>query len=342
MNNNISIIVPLYNAEMYIEDTLESIINQSYKNFELILIDDGSKDKSLQICNSYSKKDSRIKVIHIDNHGVSYARNLGIEKAIYDYMIFVDSDDLLSNNALENINRLINDCEGFDLIQTRHIEFYDDVPEYYDDNYNNYMLTDEELVSATTTLLSGLTRKDNIIIPGPWCKIYKRDNLINWNIRFNENFFLFEDGIFNLEYLTKSKKVYISSSNTYFYRLSNVSSATSSFKSTYLEQRYKMIDYIKKIVSDNNYDIKYYNIFCIESLLSIYYFYLFNPKRPSDFKSAKTEFKEILDQDGIKDSLRFNFLKYICLKKKIIVLLSIMKQYMLLKLIYNMQFKKSR
>lgn len=339
-NNYISIIVPVYNAEKYIEQTINSIILQSYKNFELILIDDGSKDTSLEICNKYAKKDTRIKVIHIENHGVSYARNLGIEQSLNEYVIFVDSDDLLADDALEKVNKLINECKEFDLIQTSHIEFYDDTPKDYAKVFDSKMLSNEELLIATTTLLSGITRKDNIIIPGPWCKIYRRENLIKWNIRFNEKFFMYEDGIFNLEYLCKSKKVYISSTVTYLYRLSNESSATRSFKSNYLEQRYNMINHIKEIVSNNNYDEKYYHIFCLESLLSIYYFYLFNPKRPIGYKNTKQEFREIINHCEIKNSLKLKFIREVSLKKKIIFLLSSMKQYEILKIIYTIQSKR--
>lgn len=333
--NNISIIIPVYNAEKYIRETLDSIINQKYESFEVILIDDGSKDSSLSILNEYSENDKRIKTFHIENHGVSYARNLGIEKATNDYIIFVDSDDLLSPNSLEKINHAINTYPDFDLIQTTYIEFYEDTPQSIDSSNEMYKLDNTELEKATKTLLSGITRKDNIIIPGPTSKIYRRKNLIDWNVKFNESFFMYEDGIFNLDYLLKSKNVYKSKMVTYFYRKSNSSSLTHSFNEKFLTQRYLMIDYIKNIITEHKYDIKYYYIFCIESLLSIYMFYLFNPKRPKEYKNKKQEFNEIIKHEGICDSLKLSNLKLVNPKKKIIMLLTIMKFYKLVELIYK-------
>ncbi len=97
----ISVIVPIYNSEKYLPMCIESIINQTYKNIEIVLIDDGSTDSSLEICMRYAATDERIKVIHQDNKGVSVARNVGLEKMTGEYFSFVDSDDELKKNAIE-------------------------------------------------------------------------------------------------------------------------------------------------------------------------------------------------------------------------------------------------
>lgn len=104
----ISIIVPVYNTEKYLERCLESIINQTYKNLEIILIDDGSTDKSGKICDEYAKKDSRVKVLHKENRGQATARNLGLEYATGDYLGFVDSDDWISTDMYEHLIQLLN------------------------------------------------------------------------------------------------------------------------------------------------------------------------------------------------------------------------------------------
>lgn len=108
-SKKISVIVPVYNPGTFLPFCIESIINQTYKNLEIILIDDGSTDSSLKICEEYSKKDHRIKVIHQENHGISYVRNLGIESASSDYISFIDSDDIISPYFYEHLlNILIN------------------------------------------------------------------------------------------------------------------------------------------------------------------------------------------------------------------------------------------
>ena len=101
MNDKISIIIPIYNIENYIEKCIESIINQTYKNLEIILVDDGSTDKSGEICDKYQKNDNRIIVIHKKNGGLSDARNCGIEKATAELLIFVDGDDWIENDTIE-------------------------------------------------------------------------------------------------------------------------------------------------------------------------------------------------------------------------------------------------
>ena len=100
---NISIIIPIYNVEKYLVRCIESILNQSYKSFELILINDGSTDKSGEICDLYKSKDKRIKVIHKVNNGASEARNTGIENSNGGYICFVDGDDWIENNMLREM-----------------------------------------------------------------------------------------------------------------------------------------------------------------------------------------------------------------------------------------------
>ena len=97
----ISVIIPVFNSEKYLKRTIESVIELTYKNLQIVLVDDGSTDRSLSICEGYSKTDNRIQVIHQENQGVSAARNRGLEIAEGTYVLFMDSDDYLENNACE-------------------------------------------------------------------------------------------------------------------------------------------------------------------------------------------------------------------------------------------------
>ena len=102
-NPKISIIVPVYNLENYIEKTIEQLISQTYKNLEIILVDDGSTDKSLELCNTFAKRDNRILVVHQENCGVSVARNTGIKHATGEYIGFTDSDDYITLDYAEKL-----------------------------------------------------------------------------------------------------------------------------------------------------------------------------------------------------------------------------------------------
>ena len=107
MEKLISVIIPVYNIESYIKQCMDSIINQKYKNFELIIVDDGSTDSTGKICDDYAVKDNRISVVHIKNFGVSNARNIGINLAIGEYLVFVDGDDYVGNNYFETYDETI-------------------------------------------------------------------------------------------------------------------------------------------------------------------------------------------------------------------------------------------
>lgn len=115
MNPKISVIVPVYKVEKYLHRCVDSILAQTFTDFEILLIDDGSPDRSGEICDEYAKKDSRVRVFHKENGGVSSARNLGLENAVGEWIWFVDSDDTVEANALNVINTYIGDADGSEL-----------------------------------------------------------------------------------------------------------------------------------------------------------------------------------------------------------------------------------
>ena len=128
MKRRLSLIVPVYNVEKYLEDCIRSIFMQSFRDYELILVDDGSKDSSPQICDAYAQKDERVRVIHSPNGGVSHARNLGIEAARGEYLQFIDADDLLADgDVLQQMMAFTADPE-IDLVSARTIHFPDGAP----------------------------------------------------------------------------------------------------------------------------------------------------------------------------------------------------------------------
>ena len=121
----VSVIIPIYNVEKYLEKCLNTIINQTYKNLEIILIDDGSTDKSSTICDEYCEKDKRIKVIHKNNEGVSSARNKGIELSKGKYIVFIDPDDYVTDEHVE----VLYDCiisNNVDLVISNLIDINED------------------------------------------------------------------------------------------------------------------------------------------------------------------------------------------------------------------------
>ncbi len=176
MNTNelISVIVPVYNVEKYLRDCLDSIVNQSYKNIEIILVDDGSKDKSGEICDEYAKNDDRIRVFHKENGGAASARNLGIDNAKGDYLGFVDSDDYIAPDMYE---KLLETLKKHDLpyIDSGMVTVSDDNRQSNQDTDMVSIISGEEAIghlldrtgycSLCTRLFKAEVFKDNFRIP---------------------------------------------------------------------------------------------------------------------------------------------------------------------------------
>lgn len=123
----VSILVPIYNNEVYLHECIDSIINQTLKDIEIILLDDGSTDNSPQICDEYAKKDNRIKVVHKENTGYGHTMNLGIEMATGEYIGIVESDDYVELDMFESLyNATVQNNQKIDIVKSNHTVFYGD------------------------------------------------------------------------------------------------------------------------------------------------------------------------------------------------------------------------
>lgn len=189
LNFLVSIVVPIYNAENYIERCINSIINQNYKNIEIILVNDGSTDNSLKICETFALNDKRIIIISQKNMGVSTARNIGINVAKGEYISFVDSDDTIEDNYIQ------------ELVDNSNSGKADVVICGYNDIYTNNKKIENKL--CDNIKLSGKIRNDYIIlkkyIKYPVLKIYRLEIINKYNIRFPEIFSDAEDQVFNFK-----------------------------------------------------------------------------------------------------------------------------------------------
>lgn len=200
----ISVIIPVYNAEDHLEECIQSVLNQNFPDFELLLINDGSTDNSGAICDKYSAKDKRVKVFHQENEGVSTARNLGIEKAIGEWITFIDSDDYI----FENYFNPIKEYSDQDLILV---------------NLNIEKESEEEKVLSFENQkyeLNEFLKRYHLYphFPGPCGKFFKTSIIKNNQLRFNKKMDFGEDALFNLQYIFKCNKIASTNSSTYFYR----------------------------------------------------------------------------------------------------------------------------
>lgn len=215
----VSIIIPVYNAEKYIDDCLKSLICQTYKNIEIVLVDDGSKDNSYNICLQYSKEYDFIKTYHKKNGGPSSARNFGINKSTGEYICFVDSDDTVSKDYVEKL--LQNEA---DLIICGFVELYGKtkrIKKICDDiqKYNNEEIYIKLLESSESDKFNS-----------PWGKLYKKDIIDSNDVVFDESLKMGEDLIFNINYLKYCKSFIIIPDCLYYYNKNVGGSLTKKFE----------------------------------------------------------------------------------------------------------------
>lgn len=251
-----SIIIPVFNTEKYLKECIDSILNQSNKDFEIILIDDGSTDRSGEICDLYKKKESRIKVIHQDNEGPSKARNYGIDIAIGKYIMFIDSDDyLLDTNTISDFVNIFeeHDC---DIIYGTYKGFVDN--EYKSCTYEIY----PKILKVDNTQTKNLSTEEVVQLlfdngnyySSPTIKIYKREYLESYGFRFKLNIY-HEDEEWTPRILLNCKKIYFYNKDFYMRRIREDSIITT----TNDEKRLKKILDMIEIANDMT---KYIDVSC--------------------------------------------------------------------------------
>lgn len=203
----ISIIVPIYKAEKYLKECIESILNQTYNDWELLLIDDGSPDKSGLICDEYATKDKRIRSLHKSNGGVSSARNFGLKEIRGEWVTFVDSDDCLYPKALQILLEYV-EKENLDLVQCS-----------FNTTYIESQISDIEIKKSTAKEYV----KTHNVLTTVWGSLFKSHIILENNIIFDQLINLGEDQIFLFNYLLYVKFVSRIKEILYFYRTNPIS-----------------------------------------------------------------------------------------------------------------------
>ena len=213
MENLISIVVPIYNVKEYLDACIKSIINQTYKNIEIILVDDGSTDGCADLCDEYKKFDSRIRVIHKENGGLSDARNTGLEVASGVYIVFIDSDDYVNVNMVKELydaiiktNSDISICK-FKRVKSEIIDIYE--------NKENKSL---EILSGKRVIEEVYGGNGEEISFVAWNKMYKKDLFYDNEIRYPKGR-IYEDTFTTYKLLYYSKAIAIIDKYLYYYRV---------------------------------------------------------------------------------------------------------------------------
>ena len=246
----ISVIVPVYNVEEYLEECLDSIINQTLEDIEIICVNDGSTDNSLKILKKYAKKDNRIKIINQKNCGSGCARNSGLNQSQGDYIFFLDSDDFIPLNALELTydNAISNNSDLIMFKIARFDDFKDDYSKpgfpledsFNKVDFNNFTFTYKNIKKYV--LNSSFS---------PWSKLYKKDFLEKWrDFKFPINI-AYEDVLFHVKAVLRSSKISFVPEFLYNYRTSNVNSITHTESNAI--DIFKVCDSVELFLKNENY-----------------------------------------------------------------------------------------
>lgn len=290
-NKKVSVIVPVYNTEEYISKCLESICEQTYKNIEIICIDDGSKDYSADIIKKMQTKDKRIRYYYKNNSGPSSARNLGIEKVSGNFILFVDADDYIDKNAIETLIRIKNN--NLTILRRSKDKNITSPPQFLKiDEYLNKIFTNE-----IGGYITGI--------------LFEREKVSD--LRFDENTKYMEDTIFLIEYLNKSniKEVIITSSESCYNLVTNKNGLTDiqSKSSNRVRQYSYSLDKINKITNYKyNDEIQYKKIVFLEADMSMIL-------DAENFDEFYNDIK--IESTKNKNSLRYNIFYYLYIGKRL-------------------------
>lgn len=243
----ISVIVPIYNAESTIENCICSILRQTYEDFELILVDDGSKDASGKICDQYQSADRRVKCIHIENGGVSNARNTGLEHSVGEYIAFVDADDTVEPQYLATLLEMLS-SPGTDLSV---------MAECHDEKFRKRIPSEVRggyvFLDRRSALMSVFTSAH--FAGHPWGKMFRRD-LIG-ELRFDTGLHYCEDLLFTVLYLLRCREVCYTETNLYNYVIYGESASQGHMSMSKLTACH-VIQKIKEVLPAEYHDLELY------------------------------------------------------------------------------------
>lgn len=325
----VSIVVPVYNTdEKYFKKCIESLIEQTERKIEIIIVDDGSKKEVAQVCDNFSKIDERICVIHKENEGVSVARNTGMTKASGEWLLFVDSDDWLEKDAVEKILKY---ADGLDVVISKHFE--DNEKQGVDTK--NSVIIEENQEEMINSLFLDLPKEK--MLGAIWGKLYNRRLLIDNKIYFEKGLKMGEDFLFNFEVLLKSKKIGYISDFLYHYRKENNGEAVTQKFDEKMFEKYDLLFQafernFKSIITEI-YE-KQYEVFVIRQLDYLCRIHIYNANNNETNFEKKNKLKEIVKKNYYKEAISKVNIKLLSKRKKVLVILLRLKLYGFERIVY--------
>lgn len=298
----LSIIIPVYNAEGFIENTVDTIFEQKLNDFELIIVNDGSTDNSLEVCNRIVKTYDNVKVFSKENEGVSVARNYGVSKATGEWVTFVDADDGLMEGAFEELDDILNseyELLLFDYTSNKNIA--NNFP-----NTNSSIDVDQlrRCVLNYVGYFKDIQKSGYLINTYNnwtcWGKLFKREIIVNNNVLFPKGITHGEDLVFLYKYYSNISKAIHINKVFYYYRLDNVS-VTRRFNEKRIDNTKHLFEVLRENV--NKEDEKELYAFICNRIFACCYLYFASNSNTASFSKKKKELSEFCKEDLVADAI---------------------------------------
>ena len=307
----ISVIVPVYNVKDFFDECLCSLVSQTYKNIEILLVDDGSSDGTEKLCDEWEKRDSRIKVFHKENGGTHTARNLGLQNATGEYVTFIDPDDWLDLNIYEICMAQIVE-HGLDVVRFNYVREYAGQSLGKENTFVSESVCSGEdckkVLRQTVGLIGEeLSRPDNMNFLASVCfAIYRKEiidkhNLSFYNIR---KIGTFSDGLFNVNYLLYADKFLFINKDFYHYRKTNTQSATVNYRKDFLQKQILLFEELQTLLQQNGVWGEFEHAFYNRVAFSAMEMCLNAFQSKTDRKSKCAEIKEVLNNEICQKALK--------------------------------------
>ncbi len=305
----VSIIIPVYNAEKCLGYCLNSIASQTYRNLEIILVNDGSTDDSLKICNNYAFLDSRIRVIDIPNAGVSNARNVGLKAATGEYIEFADADDVLNPKMVETLVDKMDTYQsdlvicGFEMVSLNSNQQPQDIIHFNSASLGEECVYTQQLFFEKLSCILWRTS----LLECPWNKMFRKDIIRNYNLQFPIDKSLGEDFCFNIDYFAYVNKAVILSDELYYYMQINQTALTRKFQANYFEDQLYLIKKFDNVVRKNIKLSKQERVYLAEYMVaktiqSIRH--LFDENSGLASAQRKARIAEIINNSYVRDAIK--------------------------------------
>lgn len=331
MGNMISVIVPVYNVEKYLDECIESIVSQSYTNFELILVDDGSPDKCPEICDEWAKRDNRIKVIHKENGGVSSARNAGIDAASGEFIMFIDSDDTIRQGCFERSVEMITKHDADICFFGYKIRKHE--------RLLNSPFKIRDVIECDRKQLYELLFVENVINTiVVTMKLYKTSIIKNNGIYFDTSIDLGEDNIFGMQAFNVSDKFVIDNESYYVVRRGIEGTLSNKYRDNHFESIQHLAD--KKLELVKNSGASNEALFGLKKTLALSFFNVLHRHFKSKSKRSMEMIKKVSKTFPIREikTKDINLSK----KEKIAYIFLRMKLYLPVYFIFTLYYRNNK